>query len=65
MGVVLIENYVTEKSGLLPVMEDLRKAIVKARVNFVSTIREIRNNDTIVYNTCVNVYYTFLCVYNM
>jgi len=28
MEVVSIENYVTEKSSLLPVMEDLRIAIV-------------------------------------
>jgi len=24
-------------------------------------IGEITNNDTTVYNTCVNAYYTFLC----
>jgi len=33
MEVVSVKNYVTEKSSLLPVMEDLRIVIVQACVN--------------------------------
>jgi len=45
MEVISVENYVTEESRLLPVMEGL--------------CQHKRNNNTIVYNTCVNAYYTF------